>query len=140
MSHLRRITAIVASVAGLGVGVASGAAAQAPVTLAGTVAHRATVPPTPAVARTLAAALARHGFPASKYRLAHTAVSVNPSGYAITTPVARNPLDQGNGVVIFARVRGRWRAVADGSSFTHVSGVPAAVLAALLHVPHEGSV
>jgi hypothetical protein len=78
--------------------------------------------------------------PCVEIQLAHTAVSVNPSGYAITTPVAGNPLDQGNGVVIFARVRGRWRAVADGSSFTHVSGMPAAVLAALLHVPHEGSV
>jgi hypothetical protein len=92
------------------------------------------------VAKELAVALARYGFPETKYKLAHTAVSVNPSGYAITTPVARNPVDQGNGVVIFARRHGRWRAVADGSSLTHVNGVPAAVVRALVRVPNEGSV
>jgi hypothetical protein len=100
----------------------------------------ATRPPSAAIARELAAALAKHGYPTSEYKLAHTAVSVDPSGYAITTPVARNPANQGNGEVIFARRGGHWRVVADGSSLTHVKGVPAAVLRALVDVPNEGSV
>jgi len=99
----------------------------------------ATRAPTVSEAAALAAAMARYGFPASKWRLAHTAVSVHPSGYAIATPIARNPADQGNGVVVFAETHGRWRAVAQGSAIRRAPGVPSSVLRVLLRVPGEGS-
>ena len=97
--------------------------------------------PSAAQARELADAMARAGFPTATWKLGHTAVSANPSGYAITTPIARNPADQGNGVVIFAETHGRWRVVTQGSSFRgSVPGIPSQVLKALLSVPNEGSV
>ena len=89
----------------------------------------------------LAAAMGRAGLPASKWKLGDPAVSSNPAGYAIVTPIARNPREQGNGVVIFARRKGSWRVVIEGSAFPDpVAGVPAAVLKALLAVPGEGAV
>ena len=97
--------------------------------------------PTAAQRSALVAALARAGFPAKMWKLGDPAVSVNPGGYAIATPIARNPRDQGNGVAIFAKRASGWRVIAQGSSFEgHVAGVPGPVLKALLAVPGEGSV
>jgi hypothetical protein len=120
------------------------ALALAPAAARGSDAHSAKVttrPPSASQLTALTAAMARAGFPASKWKLGHPAVSRNPGGYAIATPIARNPRDQGNGVVIFARHGGAWRVLTQGSSFEgHVAGIPAAVLKALLAVPGEGSV
>jgi hypothetical protein len=85
--------------------------------------------------------MARAGFPISAWKLGDPAVSANPSGYAIETPIARNPADQGNGVVIFAETQGYWHVVAQGSALrSPVPGVPARVLKALLDVPNEGDI
>lgn len=107
------------------------------------VAHRSRVTtraPTPAQRDALANALARAGFPKAGWRMAHVAVSVNPAGFAIATPVARNPANQGNGVAIFSEHAGHWRVIAQGSTFERpVVGVPEAVLKALIAVPGEGN-
>jgi hypothetical protein len=114
----------------------------APAAARGSGAHDARVTthrPSAAQLSALGAAMARAGFPASKWILGDPAVSSNPAGYAIATPIARNPRDQGNGVVIFVRGRARWRVLTQGSSFTGpVAGIPKAVLKALLAVPDEG--
>lgn len=97
--------------------------------------------PSAAQLHALALAMARAGFPTSAWKLGHAAVSANPSGYAIATPIARNPADQGNGEVIFVDTHGRWRVLTQGSSFSgHTPGIPKQVLKALLNVPNEGSV
>jgi hypothetical protein len=76
--------------------------------------HRAT----PAEARAIATAAARAGFPTSAYR--QTAIRVTNNGWAVSTPVARNPQNQGNGVVIYHNVHRRWRETAQGSDFHDV--------------------
>jgi hypothetical protein len=78
---------------------------------AGITSHHAT----PAEARAITAAAARAGFPTRTYR--QTAIRVTNNGWAVSTPVARNPQNQGNGVVIYHKVRGRWGETAEGSDF-----------------------
>jgi hypothetical protein len=119
------------------------ALALAPAAARGSGAHAAKVStqhPSAAQRGALAAAMARAGFPVAKWKLADAAVSSDPAGYAIATPIARNPREQGNGVVIFAKRHGSWRVLTQGSSFEGpVAGIPEAVLKALLAVPGEGS-
>jgi hypothetical protein len=54
---------------------------------------------------------------------------VTNNGWAVATPLARSPADQGDGVLIFKRAAGLWKVVTGGSS--DFVGVPAAVLHAL---------
>jgi len=119
------------------------ALALVPAAARGSGAHDAKVTthrPSAAQRSALKGAIARAGFPASEWKLGDPALSANPAGYAIATPIARNPRDQGNGVAIFAQRHGSWRVVAHRSSFEGpVAGVPAAVLEAFLAVPGEGS-
>jgi hypothetical protein len=116
----------------------------APAAAHGAGAHTAKVTthrPSAAQLRALAAAMARAGFPVSKWIPGDPALSSHPGGYAIATPIARNPRDQGNGVVIFVRSDGHWRVLTQGSSFEGpVAGIPKGVLKALLAVPGEGTI
>jgi hypothetical protein len=73
---------------------------------------------TRAEAHAITAAAVRAGFPTSVYR--QTAIRVTSNGWAVSTPVARNPRNQGNGVVIYHKVRDRWRETAQGSDFHDV--------------------
>ena len=114
----------------------------APAAAHGSGAHAARVSthrPSAAQLSALTSAMARAGFPASKWIVGDPALSSDPSGFAIATPIARNPRDQGNGVVIFVRSHGHWRVLTQGSSFEGpVAGIPKAVLKTLLAVPDEG--
>ena len=69
-------------------------------------------------ARAITAAAARAGFPTRKYR--QTRIRVTNNGWAVSTPVALNPNDQGNGVVIYHQLRGRWKETTEGSDFSNV--------------------
>jgi hypothetical protein len=84
-----------------------------------------------ALIRTLTAVANAHhtiGFSSRKMRLGD--VKVTNNGWAVGTPIAKNPRFQGNGVIIFRLASGRWRVDTAGSAFPR-SNVPAAVLSAL---------
>jgi len=89
--------------------------------------------PTPAEANALRAAVT-HALPTVRVQLSATAVSVDPSGYAVAGLVTAPGAPAANpGSAVLARRHGHWHVLASGSCcLTHVTGVPTAVLRALL--------
>jgi hypothetical protein len=76
------------------------------------------------------AANAHHTIGFDSRRMWLRKVKVTNNGWAIGTPVAKNPKDRGNGVIIFRFAHNHWRAYIGGSAFPH-SNIPAEVLEAL---------
>jgi hypothetical protein len=84
-----------------------------------------------ALVRTLTAIANAHhtiGFNTRQMRLEH--VKVTNNGWAVGTPTAKNPRLQGNGVIVFRLVHGRWRVDTAGSAFPG-SNIPGPVATAL---------